>query len=162
MVDIGSGVTSVKKGDHVVLTVRRGCPENCISCANGQPDFCFTGHFTERGIKQRHGYMTEFVVDDEKYMNIVPAALKDFAVLLEPLTIAEKSLMQIYHIQSRLHWECRLQPNGKPQDLPHGDRSSASSPVEAPRSDGACVRSTWIVRMWWRGQERSRTERTRY
>jgi glucose 1-dehydrogenase len=109
VVETGAAVKSLKVGDFVVPTVRRGCPENCISCANGQPDFCFTGNFTERGIKQVHGYMTEFIVDDEQYMNVVPPALQEIAVLLEPLTIAEKAIMEIYHIQSRLHWECRLE-----------------------------------------------------
>src|SRR5260221_10317721 len=41
IVEIGSGVTDLKIGDVVVPTVRRGCPENCISCANMQADFCF-------------------------------------------------------------------------------------------------------------------------
>ena len=38
-----------------------------------------------------HGFMTEFVVDDEQYMNVVPPALRDVGVLTEPLTIAEKA-----------------------------------------------------------------------
>jgi len=108
VVEVGSGVQSVKVGDCVVLTVRRGCPENCISCENMQPDFCFTGHFTERGIKGVHGYMTELVVDDERYMNVIPPELREVAVLLEPLTITEKALIQTNIIQSRLHWECRI------------------------------------------------------
>jgi threonine dehydrogenase-like Zn-dependent dehydrogenase len=108
VVEIGAAVTDFKVGDTVVPTVRRGCPENCISCANMQPDFCFTGHFTERGINQRHGYMAEYVVDDVKYMNKIPSELKDHGVLLEPLTITEKALIQIYTIQSRLHWECQI------------------------------------------------------
>lgn len=109
IVEVGTGVRTLKVGDYVVPTVRRGCPENCISCENMQQDFCFTGHFTERGIHQAHGYMTETIVDDEKYMNVVPPELKDFAVLLEPLTITEKALIQTYIIQSRLHWECRIE-----------------------------------------------------
>ena len=109
VVEVGSGVTTVKIGDYVVPTVRRGCPENCMACAQMRQDFCYTGHFTERGISGRHGYMTEFVVDDESYMNVIPPELKEFGVLLEPLTIAEKALMQVYTIQSRLPWECRLE-----------------------------------------------------
>jgi hypothetical protein len=31
----------------------------------GRQDFCYTGDFTERGIKQRHGHMMEFVVEKE-------------------------------------------------------------------------------------------------
>jgi threonine dehydrogenase-like Zn-dependent dehydrogenase len=41
--------------------------------------------------------MTEFVVDDERYMHVVRRALRDVAVLVEPLTIAEKGLMQVDH-----------------------------------------------------------------
>ncbi len=108
VIEVGSGVKSLKVGDYVVPTVRRGCPENCLSCENMQPDFCFTGNFTERGIKMAHGFMTEYVVDEEAYMSVVPADLKDVGVLLEPLTITEKGMMQVYTIQSRLHWECRI------------------------------------------------------
>jgi threonine dehydrogenase-like Zn-dependent dehydrogenase len=115
VVETGPSVTTVKAGDLVVPTVRRGCPENCIACAQMRQDFCYTGHFTERGIKGAHGYMAEYVVDDEKYMNRVPPELRDYAVLLEPLTIAEKALMQVYTIQSRLPWECRLEQGGANQ-----------------------------------------------
>src|SRR5262249_28900072 len=62
--------------------------------------------FRERGIKQAHGFMTEFVVDDETYMNPIPRSLRDLAVLVEPLTIAEKSLLQLDSIQQRLPWRC--------------------------------------------------------
>ncbi len=112
IIEVGKDVKTVKAGDYVVPTVRRACPENCMACQQMRQDFCYTGHFTERGIKGAHGFMTEYVVDDEKYMNVVPPELKEFAVLLEPLTIAEKALMQVYTIQSRLPWECRLEPGG--------------------------------------------------
>src|SRR6185312_16104763 len=102
---VGAAVRTVKPGDYVVPTVRRGCPENCASCAAGRPDFCYTGHFTERGIKQAHGYMTEYIVDDEKYMNVTPPGIKDVAVLQEPLTISEKALLETYEIQRRLRWD---------------------------------------------------------
>ena len=36
----------------------------------------------------------------------MPPSLREVAVLMEPLTVAEKSLIQIWHIQRRLHWEC--------------------------------------------------------
>src|SRR5690348_8595879 len=35
IVEVGPAVTSVKVGDYVVPTVRRGCPENCMACARG-------------------------------------------------------------------------------------------------------------------------------
>ncbi len=109
IIQVGPGVKELAAGDLVVPTVRRGCPENCISCAQMRPDFCFTGHYTERGIKQAHGYMTEYVVDDAKYMSKIPVQLKDDAVLLEPLTITEKALIEVSFIQGRLPPECRIE-----------------------------------------------------
>lgn len=107
VVETGPQVSLVKKGDLVVMTVRRPCPHpDCIACRQGRQDFCYTGDFTERGIKEQHGYMTEFVVEEERYLNVVPRELRDIAVLVEPLTIAEKSLEQIWTVQRRLPWAC--------------------------------------------------------
>ena len=65
VVEIGPGVTKFKPGDLVVPTVRRPCPHDyCPSCRDARQDFCFTGDFTERGIKQQHGFMAQFIVDD--------------------------------------------------------------------------------------------------
>lgn len=109
VIEVGSAVSDIKVGDLVVTMVRRPCnhPE-CRACRADRQDFCFTGDFTERGIKEQHGYMTEFVVDDQKYMNVVPPALRNVAVLVEPLTIAEKGLSQVWQIQQRLPW---IDPN---------------------------------------------------
>lgn len=107
VMETGPKVANVKPGDLVVMTVRRPCRhESCIACRQGRQDFCYTGDFTERGIKQRHGYMTEFVVEEERYLHPVPRRLRDVAVLVEPLTIAEKSLEQLWMIQKRLPWGC--------------------------------------------------------
>jgi threonine dehydrogenase-like Zn-dependent dehydrogenase len=46
--------------------------------------------------------MTELVVDDEGYMHVVPRSLRDVAVLVEPLTIAEKAFFQLDTVQKRL------------------------------------------------------------
>jgi len=107
VVEVGPKVTRVKVGDLVVPMVRRPCPHDyCIACRSSRQDFCFTGDFTERGIKGRHGFMAQYVVDDEQYMNPVPTALRDVAVLVEPLTIAEKGLAQVWQVQQRLPWGC--------------------------------------------------------
>lgn len=105
VVEIGTAVTRVKIGDLAVPTVRRPCPDpSCIACRADRQDFCYTGKFTERGINQRHGFMTEFVVEQDRYLNPVPRALRDVAVLVEPLTIAEKGIAQLKQIQQRLPW----------------------------------------------------------
>jgi threonine dehydrogenase-like Zn-dependent dehydrogenase len=107
VVEVGAGVSRVKLGDLVVTMVRRPCAhDDCLACRSGRQDFCYTGDFTERGIKMAHGFMTESIVDDQKYMNVVPPRLRDVAVLVEPLTIAEKALTQIWQVQQRLPWDC--------------------------------------------------------
>jgi glucose 1-dehydrogenase len=111
VVKVGPNVTRVKVGDLVVPMVRRPCPHDyCVACRSDRQDFCFTGDFQERGIKERHGFMAQFVVDDEKYMNPVPKEMRDVAVLVEPLTIAEKGLTQVWQVQQRLPWSCPVTP----------------------------------------------------
>jgi threonine dehydrogenase-like Zn-dependent dehydrogenase len=108
---VGSAVSRVAPGDWVVPMVRRPCPHaSCVACRRGRQDFCFTGDFRERGIKEAHGFLTELVVEDERYLVPVPAALRDVAVLVEPLTIAEKALIQLWQVQERLPWECPHRP----------------------------------------------------
>ena len=105
VVEVGPGVDGLQPGDLVVPMVRRPCPHDfCQPCRAGRQDFCSTGDFRERGIKQQHGYMAEMVVDDQEYVNLVPAQLRSFAVLVEPLTIAEKALEEVRLIQRRLPW----------------------------------------------------------
>jgi threonine dehydrogenase-like Zn-dependent dehydrogenase len=105
VVETGSGITRVRCGDLVTPMVRHACPHaDCVACRSGRQDFCYTGNFQERGIKRLHGFMTNFVVDDEKYLHRVPPELREVAVLVEPLTTAEKALLQIDRIQQRLPW----------------------------------------------------------
>ncbi len=121
VVEVGPAVTGLKPGDLVVTMVRRPClHEECVSCTSGRADFCYTGEFTERGIKDAHGFMAEFVVDDERNMNLVPNTLRDTAVLVEPLTIAEKALTQIWSMQERLPWAC---PHSAAKGLGHCHRA---------------------------------------
>lgn len=108
---VGEGVTALRPGDLVVPMVRRPCPhDHCLACRRDRQDFCFTGDFRERGIHRAHGFMTETVVEEERYLVPVPAALREIAVLVEPLTIAEKALLQIFQLQERLPWECPHRP----------------------------------------------------
>ena len=111
VIEVGPKVTRVKIGDLVVPMVRRPCPHDyCAACRMDRQDFCFTGDFKERGIKEMHGFMAQYVVDDEKYMNVVPKELREVAVLVEPLTIAEKALAQVWQVQQRLPWSCPVTP----------------------------------------------------
>ena len=115
----GPAVERLQVGDLVVPSVRRPCPHpGCRACRSGHQDYCYTGDFSERGIKEAHGYMAEYAVDHERYMNAVPADLREIAVLAEPLTIAEKALAQIFWMmQQRPPW---LDPETPDQERGRG------------------------------------------
>jgi glucose 1-dehydrogenase len=105
VVETGPEVRHLKVGDLAVPTVRRPCDDPaCLACRSRRQDFCYTGRFTERGINGRHGFMAEFVVEEEQYVHHVPTRLRDVAVLVEPLTIAEKAVTQLWQVQHRLPW----------------------------------------------------------
>jgi threonine dehydrogenase-like Zn-dependent dehydrogenase len=108
VVEVGEHVQGLKPGDLVVPRVRRPCPhERCPACRPGYPDFCVTGDYTERGIQKRHGFCSEYFVEDMAYLHRAPASLRKVAVLTEPLTIAEKALREVKHLQERLPWDLK-------------------------------------------------------
>lgn len=103
---VGSNVSFVRPGDYVVATVRR--PGTSIYDAIGLQDMTTDTQYFERGINLRHGYLTEYYVEDEKFVVKIPQGLKDVGVLLEPMTVAQKGITQAYEIQRRLKvWQPR-------------------------------------------------------
>jgi threonine dehydrogenase-like Zn-dependent dehydrogenase len=60
---------------------------------------CFTGNYTERGIKGADGYQAEYVVDKEQYFIKVPAEMKEIGVLTEPMSVAAKAIDEALIIQ---------------------------------------------------------------
>lgn len=106
VLEVGSSVRTLERGDLVAITVRRPCTEDrCVACGAGRQDFCVTGRFRERGIKGADGFMTELVVEDERYLVPVPHTLADVGVLVEPLTIAAKASTELRTILRRFPWE---------------------------------------------------------
>ncbi len=92
-------------GDTGVLTVRHACDHaDCDACRAGRQDFCASGGYHEHGIKEIHGFMTEYLVEDASHFNPVPSHLRDAGVLVEPLSIAEKAYLQYAAIERRLPW----------------------------------------------------------
>jgi threonine dehydrogenase-like Zn-dependent dehydrogenase len=103
---VGARVTEVRPGDYAVATVRR--PGTSIYDQIGMNDMTTDDTYFERGISLRHGYLTEYYVDDAEFIVKVPAGLKEVGVLLEPMTVVEKGINQAYEIQRRLRvWKPR-------------------------------------------------------
>src|SRR5262245_8142984 len=103
---VGSNVTEFRPGDYVVATVRR--PGSSLYDAIGTYDMTTDDTYYERGINLRHGFLSEYYVDDPEYIVKIPQGLKEVAVLLEPTTVVEKGIAQAYEIQRRLRvWQPR-------------------------------------------------------
>jgi threonine dehydrogenase-like Zn-dependent dehydrogenase len=106
VVAVGPNVTEFQPGDYVVATVRR--PGNSIYDRIGTYDMTTDDVYYERGINLRHGFLTEYYVDDPEYIVKIPQGLKEIGVLLEPTTVVEKGIAQAYEIQRRLRvWRPR-------------------------------------------------------
>lgn len=104
VVSIGSDVDDLAEGDLVTATVRR--PDGCPACQAGQPDMCLWGAYTERGIAGLHGFMTEYFIEDRRFIVPVPDSLEHVGVLVEPLTVVEKAVRQADLIQERMaYWQ---------------------------------------------------------
>ena len=101
VVQVGEDVRTVRVGDLVVPTVRRGCAE-CVACAEGQADLCFTGKIRERGIVGLHGFLAELIVDQEDHLIRIPEELAEVAPLVESLCTPEKALRRIGNARAHL------------------------------------------------------------
>jgi glucose 1-dehydrogenase len=106
VIETGPDVQWASPGDLAVPTVRRACPvKRCVACRQGHADFCSTGAFTERGIICAHGYLCETFVEDECYLVPVPSAIREVAVLTEPLSIIAKALEGYLAVRARLNFD---------------------------------------------------------
>src|SRR5512136_2158670 len=103
---VDPGPTSgLKKGDLVVGIVRRPDPVPCPNCAVGEWDMCRNGQYTERGIKQIDGFMSERWRIEPEYAIKVDPSLGILGVLLEPATVVTKAWEHTIAVGERAFWE---------------------------------------------------------
>jgi glucose 1-dehydrogenase len=91
-------------GDLVVGVVRRPDPVPCPSCARGEFDMCRNGRYTERGIKELHGYCSELWTVEAGYAVRLDPALESVGMLMEPTTVVAKAWDHIDRIGSRSYF----------------------------------------------------------
>jgi threonine dehydrogenase-like Zn-dependent dehydrogenase len=84
----GCGVAT---GDLVVGIVRRPDPVPCRACAAGEWDMCMNGRYTERGIKERDGFGSEFFRIEPEFLLKIDPALGIAGVLTEPASVVAKA-----------------------------------------------------------------------
>jgi threonine dehydrogenase-like Zn-dependent dehydrogenase len=100
----GSGVAA---GDLVAGIVRRPDPVPCPSCAVGEWDMCLNGQYTERGIKEIDGFMSQRWRIEPGYVTKLDPTLGILGVLLEPTTVVAKAWEQVAHMETRAFWQPR-------------------------------------------------------
>ena len=97
----GSGF---EEGDLVVGVVRRPDPEPCPACARGEWDMCRNGEYTERGIKEIHGYASERWTVEADFAVKLDPSLGEVGVLMEPTTIVAKAWDHVDRIGARAYF----------------------------------------------------------
>jgi threonine dehydrogenase-like Zn-dependent dehydrogenase len=97
--------SGLAEGDLVAGIVRRPDPVPCPSCAVGEWDMCRNGRYTERGIKERDGYMSERWRVEPEYAVRIDPELGLLGVLLEPTTVVAKAWELIDSVGRRAYWE---------------------------------------------------------
>jgi threonine dehydrogenase-like Zn-dependent dehydrogenase len=96
-----------RKGDLLIGMVRRPDPDPCFACAREEWDMCLNGRYTERGIKERHGFGAERWRIESQFAIKVEAGLRDVGVLVEPASVLAKAWEHIERIGQRAHWRPR-------------------------------------------------------
>jgi glucose 1-dehydrogenase len=100
VVDVGPKVSEFKPGDYVVSRVRRAGMS--LYDHIDTPDMTTDDDYFEHGISRVHGFLTDYYVEEPRYLIRIPASLGHVAVLLEPTSVAEKGIIQAYEAQRRL------------------------------------------------------------
>jgi threonine dehydrogenase-like Zn-dependent dehydrogenase len=98
---------SVKAGDLIVGIVRRPDPVPCPNCAVGEWDMCRNGQYTERGIKEIDGFMSERWRIEPGYFTKVDPSLGHLGVLMEPTTVVTKAWELVGAMRARAFWHPR-------------------------------------------------------
>jgi len=88
-------------GDLVVGIVRRPDPVPCSCCAVGEWDMCRNGRYTERGIKERNGYGSDFFRVEPEFLVKLDPSLGLNGVLVEPTSVVAKAWDHIERIGHR-------------------------------------------------------------
>ena len=104
---VDPGRSGFAAGELVVGIVRRPDPVPCPNCAVGEWDMCSNGGYTERGIKQVDGFMSERWRIEPEYAVRVDPRLGVLGVLLEPTTVVVKAWEHIAAIGRRSFWDPR-------------------------------------------------------
>ena len=143
---VGPGVTQFAVGDLVVPQVRRSLPS--VPPGDVRVDMLAFGQFIERGIVFAHGFSAPLWLDEPRYLYPVKPELRPFAVLTEPLAVAEKGVHEALLLQ-----RARL-GDGAWSDPPPRVLVTGLGPIGFAAAL-ACLRRGWPVALYGRDDAES-------
>jgi threonine dehydrogenase-like Zn-dependent dehydrogenase len=105
VVESAPSASGFHKGDLVVGIVRRPDPVPCIGCAVGEWDMCRNDLYTERGIKEIHGFGSELWRNESEYLIKLDSRIRPIGVLMEPASVLAKAWDHVERIGRRAEWK---------------------------------------------------------
>ena len=120
--------SGLQVGDLIVGIVRRPDPVPCPNCAVGEWDMCRNGQYTERGIKQIDGFMSERWRIEPGYFTKLDPTLGILGVLLEPTTVVTKAWELVAAMRARAFWEPRPRARHRRRPNRHARRDDRRAP----------------------------------
>lgn len=103
VVEMGPLVREFDTGDLVVPTIRR----DCNKCIDLRSDLCpHPDRYMDSGLVGSHGFAREFIAIKGRYLVKIPRDLEEVALLLAPLSVAEKAHSEAVEILQRYNFYC--------------------------------------------------------
>lgn len=103
VVETGPLVRDLGAGDLVVPTIRRDCDR----CIDARSDLCpHPDRYQDSGLMGAHGFARELMAVRGRYLIKIPPHLEDLALLLAPLSVAEKAHHEAVQITKRYNFYC--------------------------------------------------------
>ena len=103
VVEIGSMVKDFEPGDVVVPTIRRDCDR----CIDARSDLCpHPDRYQDSGLVGAHGFARDLLTIRGRYLIKIPPHLENLALLLAPLSVAEKAHHEAVQITKRYNFYC--------------------------------------------------------
>jgi threonine dehydrogenase-like Zn-dependent dehydrogenase len=115
VLETGSLIKDFKPGDIVVPTIRR----DCNRCIDARSDLCpHPERYRDSGLLGAHGFARDFMRTRSRYLIKIPPHLERLALLLTPLSIAEKAHYEAVQVTKRFNFYCYHDSRGvAPQAL---------------------------------------------
>lgn len=103
VLETGPMVKEFRAGDLVAPTIRRDCDR----CIDARSDLCsHPERYQDSGLSGAHGFARDLIAIPGRYLVKIPPHLENIALLLAPLSVAEKAHSEAVQITKRYNFYC--------------------------------------------------------